>query len=243
MGEAWHNEDQGKGQASQVDGLRLVLLSVRLGRRPRSKPCAKSEELASRPGNGAIMITPKFTVRQDADFVYVNMYTPYVKATEAEFTIDGDRFHCYVRPYFLRLTFPGRVVEDGREKASYDASTGHLLVTIPKAVPGEDFPDLDMLTTLLATRAAKPTRPNIEIVGDGADSGRTPPWEHGAGPDGEERWPRRKRAACSQMPGTTRTRTTRKTGSCFSKCPRNRLRFRPLYGWVVPRTPKWARWH
>ena len=72
-----------------------------------------------------------------------------------------------------RLTFPGQVVEDGREKAAYDAATGELLVHIPKAIPGEHFPDLDLLTTLLARKPAAPSgRANVEVLGGSTDGTR-----------------------------------------------------------------------
>jgi protein SHQ1 len=58
------------------------------------------------------------------------------------------------------LTFPGNLVEDGRETASYDLSNGIFNLKIPKETPGEHFKDIDLLTTLLAksdTKSVSPT--------------------------------------------------------------------------------------
>ena len=89
------------------------------------------------------------------------------------------------------LTFPGHVVEDGRERASYDATSGELLVHIPKAVPGEHFPDLDLLTALLARKSqVAGVGPLVEVVAPGtlADAnaaGRAGAVDGPADPDAE----------------------------------------------------------
>lgn len=49
-----------------------------------------------------------------------------------------------------RLTFSGEIVEDGREKATYDIDAGDLTVVIPKLHRGEEFQDLDLTTALLS---------------------------------------------------------------------------------------------
>jgi protein SHQ1 len=58
-------------------------------------------------------------------------------------------FRFYCKPYFLRLSFPAALVENGREKSSYDLDSGNVYLDIPKEIPGEHFPDLDLLTKLL----------------------------------------------------------------------------------------------
>ena len=95
------------------------------------------------------MITPSFAVRQDDDHVYLDLRVPHVRIGSAEFVIDGDEVHFFCAPYFLRLTLPGQVLDNEAAVARYDADDGTLAVTLPKAVPGETFPNLDMLTTLL----------------------------------------------------------------------------------------------
>ncbi|KAJ3050361.1 Hsp90 cochaperone shq1 [Rhizophlyctis rosea] len=126
------------------------------------------------------MLTPAFTVSQDDDFVTVLLTCPYVKAQEVEFYIEGQEFKFFVHPYFLRLTFPGSLIEDGRESASYDIDKGEITVKLPKETSGQHFPDLDLLTKLMATKsqsAATATntslvetpalpKPLIEVVGE-----------------------------------------------------------------------------
>ncbi|KAF9099482.1 hypothetical protein BGX23_002062 [Mortierella sp. AD031] len=41
------------------------------------------------------------------------------------------------------------IVDDERAKATYNVGEGELMVVLPKVTPGEDFPDLGMLTNLL----------------------------------------------------------------------------------------------
>ncbi|KAJ2401881.1 hypothetical protein GGI23_001105 [Coemansia sp. RSA 2559] len=98
------------------------------------------------------MITPKFSVRQDEASVYVTIHASHVRAQAIEFDVDGDQFKFFASPYYLRLTFPGNVVEDDKSTASFDAASGDILVTLSKETPGEHFENLDLLTRLLATR-------------------------------------------------------------------------------------------
>jgi protein SHQ1 len=92
------------------------------------------------------MLTPSFALSQDAEFVRVVVRVPHVKTEDMEFYIVGNEFKFYCRPYYLRLTFdqyahPRRadrvaatyaircVVEDGRETATYDWSSGEATVS------------------------------------------------------------------------------------------------------------------
>ena len=104
--------------------------------------------------------TPRFTLRQDADFVYVDIRVPYVRVSGAEFrlTDGGTQFTFYCKPYLLRLTFPSPLVDDDRAKAVHDVTqdNGTITVHLPKACAGEHFRDLDLLTTLLQPRRTGP---------------------------------------------------------------------------------------
>jgi hypothetical protein len=73
--------------------------------------------------------------------------------------------------FLLRLHFPGNLVDDDRVNASYDISAGEMNIKIPKETPGEEFPDLDLLTKLLAPKSVKkvPEKPLIEVIGDKND--------------------------------------------------------------------------
>ncbi len=55
--------------------------------------------------------------------------------------------------------------------ASYDITAGEMNIKIPKETPGEEFPDLDLLTKLLAPKSVIkiPERPLIEVIGGNDD--------------------------------------------------------------------------
>ncbi|RKP13508.1 SHQ1 protein-domain-containing protein [Piptocephalis cylindrospora] len=110
------------------------------------------------------MITPKFSVDQDQEFVKVEIHAPHIRATDVELYIEGDEFKFHLAPYFLRLHLPGRVVEDDRATSSYDVAAGIITCKLPKETPGETFEGLDMLTTLLARRVERPQGPLIEVL-------------------------------------------------------------------------------
>jgi protein SHQ1 len=116
-------------------------------------------------------LTPHFSLSQDSDFVRVCIRLPHLRATsEGEFYIDDCQFKFFLKPYFLRLTFWQSLTEDGRERAQHDIDSGILTVWLPKAVPGQQFQGLDMLTELLRKPEPKPRGPLIEVLGsDGGD--------------------------------------------------------------------------
>ncbi|KAJ3101375.1 Hsp90 cochaperone shq1 [Phlyctochytrium bullatum] len=84
--------------------------------------------------------------------------------------VDGLTFKFYVNPYLLSLTFPHPVVEDGRESAKYDVAKGIVTVNLPKLVKGTHFPNLQMLSTLIAPKGPKPS-PAIEVLGGDSQTG------------------------------------------------------------------------
>jgi SHQ1 protein len=95
-------------------------------------------------------VTPRFTLSQDSHFVFLTVNAPYVRAGDAEVVVDSNTVHFYCRPYLLRLSLPGECVDDERLRVAYDvdSQSGSFSITIPKAVQGEEFKDLDMLTLL-----------------------------------------------------------------------------------------------
>ncbi|KAI9323621.1 SHQ1 protein-domain-containing protein [Dichotomocladium elegans] len=124
------------------------------------------------------MITPTFKVDQDEHSVIICINTPYVRAQDVDLHVQGSEFRFFLRPYFLRLNFPGNLVEDDASSATYDPSAGQFTVKVSKETKGEHFPDLDLLTKLLARRgepaaattgsssADQPKKPLIEVVGE-----------------------------------------------------------------------------
>ncbi|GAM20005.1 hypothetical protein SAMD00019534_031800, partial [Acytostelium subglobosum LB1] len=110
------------------------------------------------------MIIPRFTIEQNNDFVIVVARTPYIRANEADFYLMDDQFKFYCKPYFLRLTFPHRIVENGKEKASYNVDTQEFTFQLPKETSGQHFPDLDMITKLLDKKKSSEGGAKIQLV-------------------------------------------------------------------------------
>ncbi|XP_051483511.1 protein SHQ1 homolog isoform X2 [Apus apus] len=115
------------------------------------------------------MITPAFELTQDPDFLTVIIKVPYARASEFDVYFEGEDFKFYAKPYFLRLTLPGRIVEDGREKASYNTDKGTFTVRLPKEIPGQHFEGLDMLTSLLAPKKSRSAKPLVEEIAASAE--------------------------------------------------------------------------
>lgn len=57
------------------------------------------------------MITPRFSLTQDEEFVVVEIELKYVKIQHAEFSIQGESFSFYLKPYLLHLQLPGEVLD------------------------------------------------------------------------------------------------------------------------------------
>ncbi|XP_056607399.1 protein SHQ1 homolog isoform X2 [Triplophysa dalaica] len=119
------------------------------------------------------MITPAFELSQDSDFLILIIRVPYTRTSEFDIYIQGEEFKFYAKPYFLRLTLPGRIVEDGRERASFDIDKGLFTLRVPKETPGEHFEGLEMLTSLLAPKGTRSAKPLVEDTDEGACGGET----------------------------------------------------------------------
>uniref|UniRef100_A0A672HSW2 Protein SHQ1 homolog n=1 Tax=Salarias fasciatus TaxID=181472 RepID=A0A672HSW2_SALFA len=115
------------------------------------------------------MITPAFDLSQDPDFLILSIRVPYTRTSEFDLYIDGTDFKFYAKPYFLRLTLPGRIVEDGREKAKFDIDKGLFTLHVPKETSGENFEGLQMLTSLLAPKGSRSAKPLVEDLGGEED--------------------------------------------------------------------------
>ncbi|KAF3855811.1 hypothetical protein F7725_016534 [Dissostichus mawsoni] len=117
------------------------------------------------------MITPAFDLSQDPEYLILCIRVPYTRTSEFDLFIDGTDFKFYAKPYFLRLSLPGQVVEDGREKAKFDIDKGLFTVWVPKETTGEHFEGLQMLTSLLAPKGTRSAKPLIEDVSTGCSEG------------------------------------------------------------------------
>ncbi|XP_076984809.1 protein SHQ1 homolog isoform X3 [Tamandua tetradactyla] len=111
------------------------------------------------------MITPAFDLSQDSDFLIVAIRVPYARVSEFDVYFEGADFKFYAKPYYLRLTLPGRIVENGSEQGSYDADKGIFTIRLPKETPGQRFEGLNMLTALLAPRKSRAAKPLVEEIG------------------------------------------------------------------------------
>lgn len=79
----------------------------------------------------------------------------------------------HVNPYFLRLHFTYQLLEDDASSAQYDPGPGDLVVTLSKAIPGQVFDDLDLLSKLLAPRPVQ-KEPIIEVLSSTEDGNGVP---------------------------------------------------------------------
>ncbi|XP_044021730.1 protein SHQ1 homolog isoform X2 [Siniperca chuatsi] len=113
------------------------------------------------------MITPAFDLSQDPEYLILSIRVPYTRTSEFDLFIDGTDFKFYAKPYFLRLSLPGRIVEDGREKAKFDIDKGLFTLRVPKETAGEHFKELQMLTSLLAPKGSRSAKPLVEDVSTG----------------------------------------------------------------------------
>jgi protein SHQ1 len=129
------------------------------------------------------MITPSFACSQTAESVVVSIYCPSIRvsdtdckhakpmttvsgqASEVEIHVDETFMTVHINPYFLRLNFSNRLLEDDESSANYDPGSGYLTVTLTKEKKGEYFKDLDLLAKLLSPRPKGAHQPTIEVVG------------------------------------------------------------------------------
>ncbi|XP_043831077.1 protein SHQ1 homolog [Dromiciops gliroides] len=111
------------------------------------------------------MITPAFELSQDAESLTIAIRVPYARVSEFEVYFEGVDFKFYAKPYFLRLTLPGRIVENGEEDGSYDVDKGIFTLRMYKETPGEHFEGLNMLTSLLASKKSRSAKPLVEVTG------------------------------------------------------------------------------
>nr|XP_020863231.1 protein SHQ1 homolog isoform X2 [Phascolarctos cinereus] len=111
------------------------------------------------------MITPAFELSQDAESLTIAIRVPYARVSEFEVYFEGVDFKFYAKPYFLRLTLPGRIVENGAEDGSYDVDKGIFTLRMSKETPGQHFEGLNMLTSLLASKKSRSAKPLVEVTG------------------------------------------------------------------------------
>ncbi|XP_046400316.1 protein SHQ1 homolog [Ischnura elegans] len=116
------------------------------------------------------MLTPRFELTQTDNDIVITIHAPYANIADTEVFVHENDVRFHAAPYYLRLNLPGPVEENDGSRASYDADSGDFTIKLGKMVPGQLFPDLDMITTLLAPSgvhvgSSKKFSPEISIVG------------------------------------------------------------------------------
>lgn len=115
------------------------------------------------------MITPRFKLTQDDNFVFINIRAPYSNLRELDIYVDENVFLFSCKPYYLRLILPGNIIENERMKTSFDTDLGEFSFTCPKQNPGEHFKDLDLITKLLVPKVEAQLNEgtiNIEVLSE-----------------------------------------------------------------------------
>lgn len=117
------------------------------------------------------MLVPKFGLNQTAETVIIKIHSPYTNVDDTEIYVEGKDFVFSSPPYHLRLHLPGRLVENERSTAKYECELGDFTFTFEKENKGEDFPGLDMITSLMAPTEMKDVNPSLIEVINSTDSG------------------------------------------------------------------------
>jgi len=106
-------------------------------------------------------ITPDFSLSQDDEFVHFSIICPSVRGEDMEMDIVDNEFHFAADPYLLILHFQHGLKDGDGCVAKYDIETGVFTASIKKEIPGEDFPELVLLSNLRPKRS----NPNkIELI-------------------------------------------------------------------------------
>ena len=113
------------------------------------------------------MITPDFAVSQDDTCVVVSLQLKYVRISAAEMLVVDNTFSFYLKPYFLRLSFVQSLRDEELDDNVFDHATKKLTVRIRKAVQGEHFKDLDVLSKLFESKPKRTqARPKITVLNE-----------------------------------------------------------------------------
>lgn len=98
------------------------------------------------------MITPRFELTQDDEFVYIKIHIANIRfsAASIEMVVNDNVFVFALPPYYLRLRFPKMLVENEDATSEFVPKEECIKVRVPKLNKGEFFPDLDLGAKLLA---------------------------------------------------------------------------------------------
>lgn len=98
------------------------------------------------------MITPRFELDQDDNFVYIKIHVANIRFSAAaiEMVVNDNVFVFVLPPYYLRLRFPKMLVENEDATSEFVSKEECIKIRVPKLNKGEFFPDLDLGAKLLA---------------------------------------------------------------------------------------------
>lgn len=98
------------------------------------------------------MITPRFSITQDEEFIFLKIFISNIRfsAVGLEIIIQENMIIFHLSPYYLRLRFPHELIDDERSIAQYDSKDECINVKVAKLNKNEYFEDLDLPTKLLA---------------------------------------------------------------------------------------------
>lgn len=98
------------------------------------------------------MLTPRFELDQDDDFVYIKVHIANIRFSAAaiEMVVNDNVFVFSLPPYYLRLRFPKSLVENEDAHSEFVPKEECIKIRVPKLNKGEFFPDLDLSAKLLA---------------------------------------------------------------------------------------------
>lgn len=98
------------------------------------------------------MLTPRFEVSQNDEFIFVKVFISNVRFSAAgvEMVVNDNLLIFSLPPYYLRLRFPKQLVEDERATSQFVPKEECIDIRVPKLNKGEHFEDLDLSAKLLA---------------------------------------------------------------------------------------------
>lgn len=98
------------------------------------------------------MLTPRFELKQDDEFVYITVFISNIRFSAAaiEMVVNDEVFVFSLPPYYLRLRFPKPLVETEDATSQFVPNEECIKIRVPKLNKGEFFPDLDLSAKLLA---------------------------------------------------------------------------------------------
>lgn len=104
------------------------------------------------------MLTPRFELNQDDEFVYIKVHIANIRFSAAaiEMVVNDNVFVFSLPPYYLRLRFPKPLIENEDAHSEFVSKEECIKIRISKLNKGEFFPDLDLSAKLLA-RLNEPT--------------------------------------------------------------------------------------